>query len=462
MPWLREKLTLVLIVVLPFHALFVTVGTKLLLGLGHPPMPMLAVWKEALLAMILLIAALEFLRKPSFNIDRIDGLIVALFAIALALPKTNFLFGFKYDFIPLIAFLMLRRVSWSDQFKTRAEGALLFVGGIVAAYGILTFFLPTSFFTALGYSEAHSLYLPNGPLAAFQQISETGIRRIQSTMSGPNQLGIWLLIPLSVCAVRIANEKLQVNPSASSGEKYRAATFHYSLFTILCIALALTFSRSAWIAAFVIGCVIAWKALPKKIFASGVGVIFILAIIASLLLPSVFIRRISLTGHMDRPLQAIRMIMEHPLGLGLGAAGPAANRTHGPCVFLEEGSDFSWAQGSPDLCVFVGKTQVQPAGQQCDCPLVPENWYLQVGVELGVLGFILYMILTGLVLKKLMGVGAQHVAPLQGFLIFLGVSIAALFLHAWEDTAVVYTAWVLLAMYLTPIEQRVFSRIPGR
>jgi hypothetical protein len=36
--------------------------------------------------------------------------------------------------------------------------------------------------------------------------------------------------------------------------------------------------------------------------------------------------------------------------------------------------------------------------------------------------------------------GAQAV-----FLMFLGVSIAALFLHAWEDSAVAYTVWVLCA-----------------
>jgi len=33
-------------------------------------------------------------------------------------------------------------------------------------------------------------------------------------------------------------------------------------------------------------------------------------------------------------------------------------------------------------------------------------------------------------------------------LAFLGVGIGALFLHAWEDAAVAYTIWILLASTL--------------
>jgi uncharacterized membrane protein YgaE (UPF0421/DUF939 family) len=42
----------------------------------------------------------------------------------------------------------------------------------------------------------------------------------------------------------------------------------------------------------------------------------------------------------------------------------------------------------------------------------------------------------------------------SSFLIFLGISIAALFLHAWEDSAVAYTVWILLAVVLTPQQKR--------
>ncbi len=400
--------------------------------------------------------------KNIFLIDLIDVFILILIGIGITLffyrpwmTTTGLVLGFKYDFIPLIAFLVLRRVQWSDQFRARAEGALLWVAGIVALYGILTVFAPKGYFRLLGYSDAHSLYLPNGPLAAFQQISGSAIRRVQSTFSGPNQFGIWLLIPLSILATRIFQSK-----------KFKKHESRILMMFGVCliVALMLTFSRSAWIGAFVIAAVVGSKHLPRRVFRDAlIGIVSILAIAgvaASLIAPSVFLRATSTREHIVRPLKAIHEMIRYPLGMGLGAAGPAANRTHEPCVFLEPGNDPSWAKNAPTLCVFVGQTQVQPANHHCDCALLPESWYLQVGVEMGVLGFLLYICLVGVVLSRL----AVKSDPSSGsglkvkngetrtfhfsfftFLFFLGISIAALFLHAWEDAAVAYTAWVFVA-----------------
>src|SRR3989344_9442685 len=60
---IRHHLVFLLLVLLPFHALFVTVGTKLLEGSGHPPHSLLALWKEVLMALIFLIAILELFQK---------------------------------------------------------------------------------------------------------------------------------------------------------------------------------------------------------------------------------------------------------------------------------------------------------------------------------------------------------------------------------------------------------------
>jgi hypothetical protein len=66
-----------------------------------------------------------------------------------------------------------------------------------------------------------------------------------------------------------------------------------------------------------------------------------------------------------------------------------------------------------------------------------------MGVEMGVLGFVLFVMLTILILRKL-----PKGSPV--FLAFLGVSIAALFLHAWEDATVAYTVWILLGLFIPP------------
>jgi hypothetical protein len=246
---LRELLTLILVAALPFHAFLVTVGTKLILGPGHAPMTMLASWKEVLLLVILCVAIGEYLINRKWKMvngkygDVVDVLIVALLILAIIVPSLNFAFGFRYDFVPLVAFLILRRVPWSDRFRLRAESALLWIGAIIAAYGIVTLVLPSTFFTALGYSDAHSLYVPSGPLSAFQQLSASAVRRIQSTMSGPNQLGIWLLIPLSISLSHLVarNGKWKIE------NRKLFSTYHlpFSMGLLLLIALLLTFSRSA-------------------------------------------------------------------------------------------------------------------------------------------------------------------------------------------------------------------------
>jgi hypothetical protein len=188
------------------------------------------------------------------------------------------------------------------------------------------------------------------------------------------------------------------------------------------------------------------------------GVCAFIAVIAILvaLFPSTLFRLSSTRGHLEHPIQALQMMVAYPFGQGLGSAGPATNRVSDACVMLRPQDDPSWAKSQPNLCVFLGTTQVQPKDRVCHCPFLPENWYLQIGVELGWMGFVLYLALILILLQKLgMEVRSQKsevtdLCSLSSFLFFLAISIAALFLHAWEDAAVAYTAWLLLASSLQP------------
>ena len=448
---LRESLALILITLLPFHAFLVTFGTKLIRGPGNAPMSQLAIWKEGLLAIILLVAFVEWVRgKKKWKFDEIDLSIVLL--IVLSVIVTNFthgdwklyLFGFKYDFIPPIAFFALRRVEWSEAFLKNAFRLIIGVGVLIAGYGLVAMLLPQAWFTLLGYSDLHSLYLPDAPLAAFQKIESIGVRRMQSVMSGPNQLGLWLLIPFSISVMKMLRGQV---------------TGHWSLVTgLFGLAILLTFSRSAWIAAFVIFVIALNKTQSKKIFNVVMVLVAIVIIDAAIILsftePSILFRLTSSSGHITKPIEAWHVMNKHKFGLGLGMAGPASNRVSDACVNLPEGSDASWASDRPDLCVFVGSEQVQPpldsvelllAGQptdrECKCPFLPENWYLQIGTEMGIIGFALYLVMIFAVLRRLMK--DNKIKPV--FLAFVGISIAGLFLHAWEDSAVAYTAWILIS-----------------
>ena len=188
---LRHWLILILLVLLPFHALMVTLGTKVLLGTGYAPMGVLAMWKEWIIALLFAVGIIEMamkigndikyygisIKEWKSDVPTICILLMLIIAIAISathysLLTTHFIFGFKYLFIPLIFFLFLKNLEWNREFiEKKVLPSLMVVGGIVAIYGIVSFFMPVSFFTALGYSDAHSLYAPGSSLSAFQQIS---------------------------------------------------------------------------------------------------------------------------------------------------------------------------------------------------------------------------------------------------------------------------------------------------
>lgn len=471
---IRERLTLALIILLPFHAFIITVLTKIIAGPSRAPLGSLATWKEGLLAVILLLAGFEILqnikRMSLWKIDFIDALIIILMILGFVITAKNqlslihYIFGFKYDFIPLISFLFLRRVNWSEEFKNRVIKSIIAIGLVLAVCGIISFFLPQSFFRFLGYSDLHSLYQPDGPLAPYQQIGGTFIRRIQSTMSGPNQLGLWLLLPWSAGLMNFFGTRGIKNKKFVGGNcrdaKFYVSTlinkffiFYFLFFILTAVALILTFSRSAYIAATIILIAVLWINLPKKTFIkytaaiTSLGIVIIIS--SSLLFPGLIFRFASSRDHWLRPLAALEVIKENPLGSGLATAGPASNRLKDTCVYLEAGADTSWAQAHPQLCVFVKNEQVQPTDYKCSCPFLPENWYLQLGVEMGGFGFLLFTILTFLIILKLITKNQQSKTKQQiSLLTFLGISVACLFLHAWEDSAVAYTAWFFLSFSL--------------
>ena len=425
---IRESLALILLGLLPFHALLVTVGTKLIAGSGQAPLTELALWKEALLLLLLFISTWGIVKwkmengKWKMQFDVLDLFIVALLLLSIVVTCLThadwklYAFGFKYDFIPLVAFVILRRVEWSSVFLRRVFQVILTSAAAVSVYAVLSLYLSPDWFSWLGYSDLHSLYSPDGPVAAYQQIEGVPIRRAQSTFSGPNQMGLWLLLPLSIAL-------LYMQPVIG---------------VLVLVALFLSMSRAAVLATLVISALFLWKRYSRRAMLALSAGGFVVGLLVLLLAPEVVSRATSSSGHIERPLQAIRTIVAHPLGLGLGTAGPANNRISDTCVHLPEGADASWAADRPSLCVFTGNVQVQPE-VPCNCPVLPENWYLQIGVELGVIGLVLYLVFTTLVIVRMW----NHK---ELFLPFLGISIAALFLHAWEDAAVAYSLWILAAV----------------
>ncbi len=449
---LRENLAVVLVALLPLHALLVTVFTRLIVGPNHAPLAWLAFWKEALLVGILAIAVTEITQtyrreRHVPRSDLLDALVVSLFGLAvlsaalLGTPLMKLALGLRYDILAPLSFVILRKVPWSAGGCARLIRAILWVAIGVAAFGLIGLILPLSAFGALGYAtNFHSLYLPDSPLAPFSQIGETMIRRAQSSMSGPNQLGIWLAIPIAILRARATHRRSVRRSTGVAGILFIAALFA-------------TFSRTAWIAvtASLLGAA-AVQLSSKTIrrwFVPVAASIAVFSLIAILAAPKAIVRISSSRGHFEKPLEAIARMTEHPWGEGLASAGPASSRFADACVVLRPEDDPSWAKAQPELCVFLGDKQVQPEDRLCHCPFHPENWYLQLGVELGWLGLLLWVAIIGLTLRRLLPLTlSREPVGTAAAVAQLAMAVASLFLHAWEDAAVAFTIWILTAIAL--------------
>lgn len=455
---IRERITLLLLVVLPLHALLVTVLTRVFVGRFQDTPLLLSMWKEIVLIVLLSIAVFEIvrnsrLRQKSYTLSVFDYLLIAIAIVGLGVsfwhnvPLKQLLYGIKYNIWPLALVFVFSRVGWSAQFRIAVRKYLLWAGVIVGVIGLIFLVLPAQFLQWLGYSETHSLFMAHKPVAAFQQIGGSSLRRLQSTLSGPNQAGIWLLIPLSFLWVTFTSslpERFSVTRLIQYGKKHTDIIF---VLAVVLTAIVLTFSRSAWIASLLIFTLglfwVARHTYAKNIATGTVVVLALIAVVSSQVFPHVIKRDLSSRGHLEKPLEALHTMIQSPFGLGLGSAGPVSNHLSDSCTIVDVGSDTSWSNPYPELCLFADGKQIKPLDRTCSCPRITENWYLQWGVEMGFLGFLLSIAVVLFVVVTLRKSTDTYV--LSVMLAYIGVATVGLFLHSFEDSSVAYTLALLFA-----------------
>jgi O-antigen ligase len=115
------------------------------------------------------------------------------------------------------------------------------------------------------------------------------------------------------------------------------------------------------------------------------------------------------TDHVDSLRNGVDSVVAHPFGQGLGTSAGVGQRF-----------------------------QVQDA-------TVTENYYLQVGVEVGILGLGIFVALTLAMLRRLnraaKAVPDLGISAVRGAAV--GLAVGAFFLHTWNDFGVAWTLWGL-------------------
>lgn len=400
--WIRRGL-IALVALMPFHAFgSVWLGSVF----GHQAI--WQSWKEVLIAAMVAAAGLALWRTPACR-DRLRNYLIYLaggFAVVGLLVTvvnhphlTPAVYGIKTDLEFLVVFALALLVS-DMKLVTTLSRVIIATSGAVIAFGLLQIYLlPKDWLVHFGYGATTiQPYLLVDP--AVQSV------RILSTLGGPNQLGSFLILPLCLVAWQLLHK-----PRLWHG-LYLAAGL---------IVAWHTYSRSALIglaAAFLIVVVLRtsrrWQ-LPLLLIATigaaiGISLLTTNAGRNQDLQYYLFHQTTHDTGihastdeHSQAYQAGLKAASSHVLGTGLGTAGPAS----------------------------LHSTQ----------PFIPEDYYLQLAVETGVLGLVLFGALEVLLGVRLWHHAATVPGAAAAVAALVGIGLINLVLHGWADSSTALIYW---------------------
>ncbi len=417
------KLTILLILlILPFHE-FLT--TWLASNFGHTNL--FRVWKEALLMLIspiiIYLALINTKLKKWLLKDRAVILILVFAAITIVLGAVGYYqkhvnlsalgAGLVIDLRFFLIFLFTLVVSqYTDFFKKYWRQILIYPALIVILFGIAQLFLPLNFLSHFGYG-------PN-TIPAFQTIDQQlGLHRIQSTLRGANPMGVYLILIAPIFIF-----------FSTRGFIVRLVSSFLTL-----TALYFTYSRSAYIGLLITAGIIfyylkfenhAWTVKYRKIFYYVISGIILILLAIFLLLKNIstvndVLFHSSKNSTSMNSSNAVRFsnlryngenFVKHPLGQGVGIAGPASAHNNRPAM-------------------------------------IAENFYIQIGQETGVIGLAIFIAINIIVGYRLY-LGREDSLALLLFASLIGISFINMVSHAWADDTLSLIWWAFAGVALSP------------
>lgn len=402
--WWSTALLSVLLILMPFHAFFVTVAGHIFEYKGA-----ISAWKEVVIIILSISALLYWLKhRAVIKLDTVNSLALGIVGLSLLVSianlayHTSFLVGLKTNIFPLFLFAIAQ--VFSESFTDKKLRYLLFIPAILVT--ILAILQPYLFHPSLLLKIGYGPEGASGTILAGQYIESAATTvRAFSTLGGPNQLGTYLLIPaLAAVSFFIFQKKWQ----------------YLVLAILFSVGVYITYSRSALIGlVFGIAVLVALKLPAKLRLATFVGLALILGGLFFLLLSP------NQCNYVDAlPKSLIHGSCES--GLLSGSDKQRVESQHNGVVAIAK-QPFGYGLGSAG-----------PASFYNTKPLITENWYLQIAVEIGVLGLLLYLAFFVLLGKEFYQIRSRkstdHIWPSAGLAIIIAIGVASMFLHAPADS----------------------------
>jgi hypothetical protein len=413
--------TMVIFLLVPFHAFLTVWGSSLV---GH--YTILRLWEEALLAIcivsVMYLIAIDHKIRSHTLTRRLVWLIfgymlltVAWGLLALNQHDVNAK-AFGYGLIVNLRFLAFFLVTWAVALRMGRLRAhwqrLVYWPAIgVVGFGLLqAFLLPHDFLRHFGYGPA--------TIPAYETINHNQhYIRVVSTLRGANPLGAYLLIPISVVSVLLLRGK----------RNWRQGVFLLAALVVLFF----TFSRSAWAGAGLSIIVILFLSKLSRrsgriAMAVAAGLVLLAAIAAVALRNDmkfenfVFhtqkhsaVSSTSNQGHFTALKTGLNDLRHHALGVGPGTAGPASVYNDHPAR-------------------------------------IAENYFIQIGQEVGWLGLLMF-VLINLGVGYLLFLRRADPLALSLFAGLIGLTLVNMLSHAWTDDTLAYVWWGLAGIAMAPL-----------
>jgi O-antigen ligase len=357
-------------------------------------------------------------------LDKLILLFVALVLIYFFLLENSLaakVAGLRYNTEFFILYFLVKSFNFDKNDFLKLIKYFLASGVLVVLFGLLQIFiLSPKFLQFFGYSSGLAEYLRTGVLPTYELLNPAveGIYRIQSFLPGALQFSSYLLLLTALILGFFLFSK-----------RDRGFLGLYMFFSL--VALVFTFTRSAWIGFSAALLVVLFVLIKKKryLFLSilslgGLGYVFFKTFSDNLKFQAIFlhgmIRDNKLFGstfdHLEAMKDGLFLILSQPMGWGLGVSGPA--------------SKFS------------------------DKVFIPENWYLQIGTELGILGVLFFVMILSVLGWSLLNIYRKAKDDFYKYISFglfaclIALSISSLFLHTFSDTATVYPFWIFAGLLL--------------
>ncbi|HLB66351.1 MAG TPA: O-antigen ligase family protein [Candidatus Saccharimonadales bacterium] len=406
---------------LPLHAVLTTWAGA---NLGH--IDLFRIWKELLLmpltlGILWLVVKDKELRKSLLS-NKLIWLIAAysLLHVAVglfALQNNNvneealiyaLLINLRFLGFFVVCLIIASKSNW---LISNWRQLIIWPATVVVLFGLLQqFVLPANFLNHFGYG-------PDTIPAMHTVDRNPEYLRLQSSLRGPNPLGAYLVLVITLAGASIITQKQR-----------RASQASFLLGAM--IVLFFSYSRSAWLGLIASLFLLIYWLLNKPqarryLILSATCLVLIIGGLAAIYRNNTIVENTLLhTSQVSRSpddsnevrieawSKSIKSVIKEPWGRGPGTAGPASFRNNQPTH-------------------------------------IAENYYIQIGQEVGAIGLVLFLAISYFVVKELWKVRTQKLSLIL-LASFAGLSIVNMLSHAWTDDTLAYLWWGLAGIALAP------------